>query len=145
MFINFFKETEVWKLILSSLVFQLVDAIIQYCNIRRYNLQWGIGDYEFNMVLAITGKAALISLNVLPMTILMMYIVPKNIEASMFAMITAILTLSTDWAGDLVGAFYCDALGVTSKDLSNFHQIAFIKIFAVLVCIIFAQYMLPTN
>lgn len=74
----------------------------------RYNtLYWGISDLHLNAFLMLIGKATLICLQVLPMTVMLMYIVPKNIEASCFATITAILTFSTDWAGDVVGAFIC--------------------------------------
>jgi len=33
------------------------------------------------------------------MTVMMMNIIPANIEASMFAFITAILSFSDDWGG----------------------------------------------
>jgi len=135
LFINCFRKSEVWKLIFTSLICQMLNAVFQYCNIRRYNIKWGIPDFEYNLVLNLTGKAALISLSILPMTILMMYVVPKNIEASMFSIITAILTLSTYWAGDMMGAFYCDLFGVTAKNLTNFHKIIIVKICLVTLCI----------
>ena len=58
---------------------------------------------------------------VLPMTVMMMHVIPRNIEASMFSLIAAAITLSTDWAGDVVGAMYCGFFGVTAEDLSNFY------------------------
>ena len=74
---------------------------------RYKTLYWGISDLYLNAFLMLIGKAVLICLQVLPMTVMLMYIVPANIEASCFAVITAILTFSTDWAGDVVGAFIC--------------------------------------
>ena len=45
------------------------------------------------------SKGTQTSLSVVPMTVMMMNIIPDNIEASMFAFITAILSFSDDWGG----------------------------------------------
>lgn len=145
MFIAFFRETEVWKLITFSLIAQILEAILQYANVQRWNLAWNIPDFHFNIGLFLIGKATLISFSVLPMTVMLMNTVPKNIEASMFAVITATITFSTDWAGDLVGAIYCDYFGITSKDLSKFGSIIGLKIFVVIACILLIKKLLPTN
>ena len=90
-----------------------------YANVRRWNVDyWGIPDFPFNIFLNFTGRATLIAFMVVPMTILMMNVIPRNIEASMFATITATLTFSTDWAGAMIGGIYCDFFGVTAEDLS---------------------------
>ena len=90
------------------------------------------------------GKATLVCLGVLPMTIVMMYVVPKNIEASCFAIITGILTFSTDCAGDIVGAFFCDAFGITVKDMTNYHKVVVLKMILILICMPLIQ-ILPSN
>ena len=87
----------------------------------------------------------MVSLAVLPMTVMMMHVVPKNIEASMFSVITAAITFSTDWAGDLVGAIYCEFFGITGEDLSNFHRIMVVKIFMIVVSITLIHALLPSN
>ena len=121
-YINFFKKTEVWKLVLASLVFQFFESALLYCNIKRYNVvYWGISDLPLNMFSNLIGKATLICLGILPMTIMLMQVVPKNIEASCFAVITGILTLSTECSADIVGALFCDAFGITVKDMTNYH------------------------
>jgi hypothetical protein len=106
-YINFLKSTEVRKIILISLVSNMIMTVMQIANFKRVNLKYGISDFYFNMILMLLGKATTISLSVLPMTIMMTYVVPKNIEASMFALITGALTFSTDWGGDMIGAFLC--------------------------------------
>lgn len=45
------------------------------------------------------GKGTYTSLSVVPMTVMMMNVIPANIEASMFAFIAAILSFSDDWGG----------------------------------------------
>jgi hypothetical protein len=145
MFIAFFKETEVWKLITFSFIAQIIEAILQYANVQRWNLAWNIPDFHFNIGLFMVGRATMISFSVLPMTVMLMNTVPKNIEASMFAVITAAITFSTDWAGDLVGAVYCDFFGITNKDLSKFGHIIRLKIFVVIACIFLISKLLPSN
>ena len=114
------KNYEVWKLILASLVFNFIETLLQYANIKRLNLAWGISDLYLNIFLMMIGKATMISLSVLPMTVMMMCVIPKNIEASMFAIVTAAITFSTDWAGDMVGAAVCWFYGITSETMDNF-------------------------
>ena len=46
-----------------------------------------------------------------------MHLIPKNIEASMFAVIVAILNFATDWAGKIIGGIYCKFFGVTNENL----------------------------
>jgi len=79
------------------------------------------------------------------MTVMLMQTVPMNIEASMFAVITAAITFSTDWAGDIIGGFYCEFFGITEKDLSNFHKIMGFKLVTIFVAIVLVCYLLPTN
>ena len=85
------------------------------------NIKWGISDYAINVVLMFFGKALGVSINIMPMTILMMKVVPRNIEASMFAIITAAITFSYDWGADFVGAIVCKTLGITKTDMSKFN------------------------
>ena len=114
LFVVKLKHCEVWKLILAELVFNFLESLLQYANIRRMNLLWGISDFHFNMFLMMIGKATMICLSVLPMTVLMINCIPKNIEASMFAIVTATITFSTDWCGDIVGGLICSFFGITT-------------------------------
>ena len=108
-----------------------------YTNVRRWNIDYlGIGDFTFNLFLMLTGRATLIAFMVVPMTILMMNIIPRNIEASMFATITATLTFSTDWAGDMIGGIYCDIFGVSTEDLTQFHWVIMTKIATIFIGLI---------
>ena len=90
------------------------------------------------------GKATLISFQVLPMTVMLMSIVPKNIEASCFAVISALLTFSTDWAGSMIGAFICQSFNITVKDMSNYHLVIILKMAMILLACLLTE-ILPTN
>ena len=51
---------------------------------------------------------------------MMMKCIPANIEASMFAFITAILRFNDDWGGKFVGGIICEAFGIKNKNLDMF-------------------------
>jgi hypothetical protein len=67
------------------------------------------------------------------MTILLMQVVPQNIEASMFAIITATITFSTDWAGDMLGGIVCDIFDVSNADMSKFEYCIVYKIIVIVL------------
>lgn len=138
------KTTEVSKVITISLVCNVFMTLLQLANFYRLNLKIGINDFYFNLFLMLFGRATTISLSVLPMTIMMMYVIPKNIEASMFSLITGTLTFSTDWGGDMIGAFLCSYFGITDDNMSKFDQVLLIKVVCVFVCILLVR-ILPTN
>ena len=47
----------------------------------------------------------------------------------MFAVVAATLNISTDWGGDIVGAFVCRYFQITDEDMSNFQFALMYKIF----------------
>ena len=53
---------------------------------------------------------------------MMMHVIPKNIEASMFAVISATINYSMEWGGDITGAVVCKYFGITAHNKSNLHQ-----------------------
>ena len=117
-----------------------------YINVRRWNIDYlGIPDFPYNIFLHMIGKATLLALMVVPMTCLLMKVIPKNIEASMFALVTGILKFSTDWAGDMIGGIYCNIFGVTTDNLSEFHWVIITKICTIVLGLILTQFLLPKN
>lgn len=114
-YVKYLKNVEVWKLIFASLCFNLLVNTIQYLNFLRVNITYlDIGDIPINAFIMLLGRGTQTTLSVVPMTVMMMNVIPANIEASMFAFITAILTFSTDWGGQFVGGIVCNLLQVTS-------------------------------
>ena len=63
----------------------------------------------------------------------------------MFATITATLTFSTDWAGDMIGGIYCDYFGVTTEDLSQFHMVILTKCGTIAIGVILCCLLVPSN
>lgn len=128
-------SVDTWKLILASFICNFLNTIIQFVNVKRYNLVFGISDFYINVLLMLLGKATSISLSVLPMNIMMMEVVPANIEASMFAIIGAIISLSTDWLGEVVGGFICDWYEITTANKTNFYKAIEFKMVVILLSI----------
>lgn len=146
-YVKYLKNVEVWKLILASLCFNFLVNTIQYCNFLRINVTYfDIGDIPVNAFIMLLGKGTQTSLSVVPMTVMMMNVIPANIEASMFAFITAILTFSTDWGGQFVGGVVCSMLGVTGEGIgfNNFGKALILKN-VLLVLSIGLVKIIPTN
>jgi len=90
-YLNLLRDIEVWKLIFVSLIMRVVLTVATLVNVLRINVRWGISDLEYNLVIMTINHANTVCLCILPMTVLMTYVIPKNIEASMFALLTASL------------------------------------------------------
>lgn len=73
-------------------------------NVNRINVFWGISDFKVSVILIMFTQAITISMRMLPILTLMMHTVPKGIEGSMYALITASITISVNWGGDLMGS-----------------------------------------
>lgn len=115
-----------------------------YANVSRWNEMWGLSDFTINAITLFIGKASIIALSVVPMTSLMMRVVPSNIEASMFAVIGSILSLSTDWLGDVMGGLICNYFKVTDSDYSNFSEVLRVKQLCVMIAMTLS-FILPTD
>lgn len=139
-----FRNIETRIQVLMSLGFLLLETSLYLLNFKRINLDWGISDFTINMITMMIGKAAVLSLSVLPMTTLMMKVTPSNIEASMFALIGSILSLTTDWLGDFVGGVICNMYGITETDYSNYQQAIVLKMFLVSISMAMV-FILPTD
>lgn len=143
-FINLLMKYSAWKLIAISLILQAVHTCILYANVERWTVAWGLTDWTVNLTLMLFNQSVFICLAVLPMTIKMMYVIPQNIEASMFAIITACLTFSSDWGGDMLGAALCQSLNITSEDMSQYSQAIQVKLILLLVTFILV-FILPSD
>lgn len=124
---NFLTKYQAWKLIGFSLLLQLIHTWLLYANVVRWTVAWGFSDLTVNLVLMLFNQSLFTCLAILPMTVKMMYVIPQNIEASMFAIITACLTFSQDWGGDMLGAALADWLSITSSDMSAYPLAILIK------------------
>ena len=78
------------------------------------------------------------------MTVMMMNVIPANIEASMFAFITAILTFSTDWGGNFVGGIICSIFQIENRNMHNFGNALLLKNFLLFISICLTP-LIPSN
>ena len=129
LYLNFLRNVEVWKLIFTSLVIRVLITVATLINVMRKNIEWGISDLEYNIVLVLLNHANVVCLCILPMTVLLTYVIPKNIEASMFALLTASLQFSNEWGSEMTGSFISHLYGVTNEDLgTKYSQVLIAKI-----------------
>ena len=63
----------------------------------------------------------------------------------MFALITAAITVSTDWAGNFIGGIWCGVFGITEQNLSNFSHLICFKLLTIFFSIFLVFILLPTN
>lgn len=111
---KFLQEIEVRNLICFAFGMILTETVLVLSSFYRLNTLIGVSDFNFFMIIYIFGKANLISLVILPMSAMMMQVIPKSIEASMFAVVSAALSISIDWGGDIMGAIVCSFFNITS-------------------------------
>ena len=90
-YLSFLRNVEVWKLIFISLIIRVLVTIATLVNVLRINIRWGISDLQYNLVVVFLNHANVVCFSILPMTVLLTYVIPRNIEASMFALLTASL------------------------------------------------------
>lgn len=110
----------------------------------RWTIAWGFDDIAVNIVLMLFNQAIFMTLAVLPMTVKMMYVIPKSIEASMFAICTACITFSSDWGGDIIGSALCDWLNITSTDMTLYPAAILLKMGLISIAFGFV-YILPND
>ena len=118
-YLRFLRNIEVWKLIFASLIIRIVLTLITLLNVLRINLEWGISDLHINSVVMLVSKANVLCLGVLPMTVLISYVIPKNIESSMFAAISAGIQFSSAWGSEMIGSIICALYGVSTEQLGE--------------------------
>lgn len=83
-------------------------------------------------------------MRMLPILTLMMHTVPKGIEASMYALITASITISVNWGGDLMGSIVAMYLRIDANNMDNFKTGLYYKLFTFVISMAFIP-LLPTN
>lgn len=143
-FMYFMSDFEIKTLICISFVLQLIGDIFNLSNILRWNTNIGVSDFYINVAIIMLGKAMMISFSVLPVMIKMMQVCPKNIEASMFAVISSIISMSTDWSADFVGGLVLAIFGVDDEHEDNYHYAVIVAICMSLVTIALIP-ILPSN
>ena len=116
-YLKFLRNVEVWKLIVFSLILRGVITMVQIANVERINLVYGVNDFYTTVFTMMIERASTLCLCTLPMTVMLTYVIPKNVEAAMFAMVTACLEFSTMWGSDMMGGLLCKLFNITYKNL----------------------------
>jgi hypothetical protein len=128
-YLKYLKNIEVWKLIVISLLLRAVVTVAQIANVKRLNLVYGISDFYTNLFTMFFDRASILCLCTLPMTVMLTYVIPKYVEATMFAIITACLEFSTAWGSDITGGILCKIYQIDYDNLKDrYEQVLVLKI-----------------
>ena len=115
---RFFSNVDLRKYYTFTLVLMAFLSLAMLLQISRLNLEYGISDKIFTIantfVIELGGE-----LNSLPLLVLACRICPKNIEATVFAVMVAVNNLSSLLAGEL-GALLVQLLGIKESNFDNY-------------------------
>jgi hypothetical protein len=140
-YLKVLRKIEVRKLVLASLIIRFLVTLAQIANVMRLNLKIGFNDFYYNLTLMAINRASLDCLCILPVTVMLTYVLPKPIEASMFAFIQACLCFSSDWGSTLMGAIICHLYRVDQNDDgSNYTQVLVIKLPLVITMVLMINF-----
>ncbi|CAD8162703.1 unnamed protein product [Paramecium pentaurelia] len=128
---NFLKDVEFKKIFLTTTISFFFCYLSTIPLVTRMNVQWGIDDRFFclgdSVILQFIGE-----LNLLPILVYACKICPKNIEATMYAMLMATMNLGT-FAGGQLGNLILYEMGINQQDYSKLYIfIALSSIFFIL-------------
>ncbi|CAD8073231.1 unnamed protein product [Paramecium sonneborni] len=128
---NFLKDVNFKKIFVTTTIAFFFCYLSTIPLVTRMNVQWGIDDRFFclgdSVILQFIGE-----LNLLPILVYACKICPKNIEATMYAMLMATMNFGT-FAGGQLGNLILYEMGINQQDYSNLYIfIALSSIFFIL-------------
>ena len=140
-YLKVLRNIEVRKLVLASLILRLLVTLAQIANVQRLNIKIGFNDFYYNLVLMAINRASIDCLCILPVTVMLTYVLPKPIESSMYAFVSACLYFSSDWGSTLMGAIICHLYRVeVDDDGTNYTQVLVIKLPLVITMILMINF-----
>ena len=105
------------KIIFISRLGILLGYAIEYCLIKRYNVEYGYPDYLF-MFFATSIMMGIRELTLLPIFTLACSLSPKDLEGTIFSMLMSASSLG-EIAGTYMGAQLTDSFGITKTNYDN--------------------------
>ena len=101
------KRTEAWLLTLVSLFLIIVMTSLMLVNALRLNVEMGVNDEVWNVFIFLLGTNAVSLLTILPTTVILISLIPHNVEASTQAMISGIFVWAFEVGAKISGSIYC--------------------------------------
>ncbi|CAD8176034.1 unnamed protein product [Paramecium octaurelia] len=116
---NYLKDVAFKNIFISTTVAFFFCYLTTIPLVTRMNVQWGIDDRFFclgdSVILQFIGE-----LNLLPILVYACKICPKNIEATIYAMLMATMNLGT-FAGGQFGNLILYEMGINQQDYSKLY------------------------
>lgn len=91
-----------------SLILILIMTLLMLANATRMNTEsWGMSDEAINALIFLLGTNAVSTLAYVPITVLLTYLVPHNVEASVMALVSGTVVWSYEVGAKISASIYC--------------------------------------
>jgi len=124
----FFSRHETRSLILMALIIEVAAGVFSLLFVLRVNLLLGIPDIWFVFLTSTTTSAFIEAFTMLPPLVLFAKLVPKKVEATVFAFATTIAQGVSRFGGKATGLLVNRFVGVTRDNLDRFWILLVIQI-----------------
>ena len=137
-------KCEAWHLVLVSLFLFIVMTSLMLVNALRLNLEMGVSDEIWNIFVFLFGTNAVILLAILPTQVLLVTLIPHNVEASTQAIISGVYIWAFEVGAKASASAYCAIFNVDKDHIDNYPLALEAKI-PVIVLMMCLTVIIPNN
>ena len=137
-------KVEAWHLVLVSLFLFIVMTSLMLVNALRLNLEMGIPDEGWNVFVFLLGTNAVSLLSILPTLVLLVSLIPHNVEASTQAIISGVYIWAFEVGAKISASVYCAIFNVDNDHMDNYPLALEAKI-PVIVLMMCLTFIIPNN
>ena len=143
---QFFTRVQIWIMILFSLLLILIMTLLMLANATRMNTEsWGMSDEVINAFIFFLGTNAVQVLAASPITVLLTYLVPHNVEASVMALVSGAIVWSYEVGAKISASIYCQIFDVDDDHMDNYPRVLTAKIPMIILIMIVTPFIIPRN
>ena len=138
------RRTQAWLLTLVSLFLFIVMTTLMLINALRLNIEWGVSDEVWNAFIFLLGTNAVSLLAILPTQVILISLIPHNVEASTQAIISGIFIWAFEVGAKISGSVYCSIFDVDDEHMDNYPHVLEAKL-PMTVLMMILTLILPNN
>jgi hypothetical protein len=143
---QFCSKVQAWIMVEVSLVLILIMTLLMLANATRMNTEsWGMSDEALNGIIFFLGTAAVSVLAYLAIQVLLTYLVPHNVEASVMALVSGTIVWSYEVGAKISASVYCLIFDVDDDHMENYPRVLTAKIPFIILVMLIAPYLIPEN
>ena len=139
-------SVQAWIMVLVSLLLILIMTLLMLANATRMNTEsWGVSDEVINAFIFLLGTNAVSVLAYIPIQVLLTYLVPHNVEASVMALVSGTIVWSYEVGAKISASIYCQIFDVDDDHMDNYPRVLTAKIPMIILMMIFTPFIIPNN